>query len=414
MPTGTTLQGKYVLARVLGQGGMGAVYLATMPNLANKPVAVKEMLVSIEDESQRDLATRQFHQEAEMLALLDHPNLVTVSDYFVEGDRHYLVMGYVDGSNLEDVVNRTETFLGVDQVLMWLEALCGVLSYLHTRTPAIIFRDLKPSNIMLDSQQRIRLVDFGIARVFEANTKTSTFIKGTGTPGYSPVEQFGGASTDARSDVYALGATVYSLLTRMVPPISVNLLSGEEKLIPVRDVNPEVPVPVADMIAKMMGLRKEDRFQSMSDVLAAVQAWRGAPAASVSIPPVAAPPLVAPVTTPAPPAPLQATAPTAPLRTCRRCSARLSPEATRCLICGTVAGETTDRPQTEAAPLDGQPTQPQRSSVPTQPATSNSSSLFLVVGALVAVSIVAWFMWHSPHAEKPEPHPSWHAAVRTA
>lgn len=263
---GTILQGKFVIEKILGQGGMGAVYLAHDLSLGGKRVAIKAMQVAIQDAGERERAIKQFHREAQMLANLDHPGLADVTAAFGEGDTEYLVMSLIDGVTLEAVLMEQQGFLAVPQVLAWMDQLCDVLGYLHSQDPPIIFRDLKPGNIMLDAHHRIRLIDFGIARVLEAGTNTTTFIKGAGTPGFSPVEQFGGATTDVRSDVYALGATLYCLLTRTLPPVSVNLLSGEDALVPPTRINAAIPPALATVILRMMGLRKEERYSSMAEV----------------------------------------------------------------------------------------------------------------------------------------------------
>ncbi|HEY3997935.1 MAG TPA: serine/threonine-protein kinase [Candidatus Xenobia bacterium] len=272
LPAGTRLQGKYLIERILGQGGMGAVYQAVIPALGGKRVAIKEMMVAIENPAARQGAVRQFKREAELLALLDHPGLVDVSDAFEENGNQYLVMALIEGITLEGAMQQTDGFLGTGQVLGWVSQLMDVLEYLHTQTPPIIFRDLKPTNIMLDARQRVRLIDFGIARSFDTDSHTTTIIKGACTPGFSPVEQFGGGTTDARSDIYALGATMFMLLTRAVPPVSVQMMSGEDVMRDPVSLNPAIPRALGDVILKMMGQRKTDRYQTIGEVRAALYA----------------------------------------------------------------------------------------------------------------------------------------------
>ncbi|HIQ04232.1 MAG TPA: serine/threonine protein kinase, partial [Anaerolineae bacterium] len=146
---GSVLQSRYRIVKTLGVGGMGAVYLALDKRLADREVAVKEMIpdpnASLAEQTQ---AQQQFQREASLLASLDHPNLPKVYDYFSEGGKHYLVMDYVDGETLEDILKRTPGYLPESQVLDWAAQLCDVLTYLHTRQPPVIFRDLKPGNIM--------------------------------------------------------------------------------------------------------------------------------------------------------------------------------------------------------------------------------------------------------------------------
>ncbi len=377
LASGAVLQGKYLIEKTLGQGGMGAVYRARVTSLAGKPVAIKEMVVDIDDDAMRTAAIAQFHREAEMLAGLDHPNLVDVTDYFEEAGHQYLVMSLVDGQTLEVIANQAPGFLPIQDVVAWTQTLCDVLGYLHGQTPPIIFRDLKPDNIMLDSRQRIRLVDFGIARVFEAGSRTATFVKSVGTPGYSPVEQHGGSSTDPRSDVYALGATVYTLLTKTVPPVSVNLMSGDESLIPPEAINPAIPAALSAVVLKMMGLRKEDRYQSMADVRQALQEATGGAAAAVTAAPTAPQAVEKPFV----------------VRTCRRCTAHLAPDADTCMVCGTPYNAPASQTPVATTP-------PAPSPVPV-PARSGSPliPILLVLAAVAAL----WFAHAHHHAAPPPP-----------
>ncbi|MHB2017714.1 MAG: serine/threonine protein kinase, partial [Candidatus Xenobia bacterium] len=231
LDAGCQLRGRYHIERVLGQGGMGAVYQAADTQLSGKKVAIKEMAIMIADPTDRQRAVEQFHKEAGMLAQLDHPSLVYVTDHFEEEGKWYLVMAYVDGKTLEARLNEVDGFLSVTDVVAWMDQVCDVFEYLHSHSPPIIFRDMKPSNIMLDSRGRIRLIDFGIARDFVASSKTATFIKGAGTPGFAPLEQYC-CTTDPRTDVYSLGATMYCLLTRTIPPPSPDLAAFNATLTP--------------------------------------------------------------------------------------------------------------------------------------------------------------------------------------
>lgn len=264
---GSTLMERFVIERVLGHGGMGVVYLARQSALADKRVAIKELLFTAPDPNARAQAARQFQREAHLLASLSHPNLVDVTDYFETGDNFYLVMNYVEGGTLEDAIERAPAFLELGQVLAWLDEVCDVLQYLHDHDPPVIYRDLKPSNIMIDTRGHVKLLDFGIARSGDDRTQTCTFIKGAGTPGYAPVEQFGQeGSTDSRSDIYSLGATLYTMLTKNVPPSAVDLMIGEASLPLPRHVNPNVPARLESLALKMMSLRKEDRHQTVHEV----------------------------------------------------------------------------------------------------------------------------------------------------
>ena len=222
LPDGYLLQNRYRIIEVLDIGGMSVVYKAQDMRFTNvtRVCVVKEMRNTASDPRLRHVMAQNFAREANILATLSHPTIVQVFDYFSEGDRSYLVLEHVDGRNLETILSETQGFLPETQVVHWAIQICQVLAFLHNHEPQpIIFRDLKPSNIMLDRHGRIRLVDFGIARVFQSGHK-GTMV---GTEGYSPPEQYRG-STEPRVDIYALGATMHHLLSkqdpRLEPPFS--------------------------------------------------------------------------------------------------------------------------------------------------------------------------------------------------
>lgn len=263
---GMLLSSRYKIESVLGQGGMGAVYLATMEALGNKRVAVKEMELKGFSSDELAAAVVQFKREASFLANLEHPNLVQVTDFFIEGDKHYLVMAYVTGETLQQKLKREGRPFAWNRVKAFAEPLVDVLHYLHTQTPPILFRDLKPSNIMIEESGRLRLIDFGIARAAHAGERTSTFLQGTGTSGFSPIEQYGGAqSTDQRSDIYALGATLYYMLTGKIPPDAVARISQGVKLIPPTELQPSLPKQVDSLLSKALEVRQNDRHATMAE-----------------------------------------------------------------------------------------------------------------------------------------------------
>lgn len=264
---GTILQGRYHIIKALGAGGMGAVYQARdlhFPNVI-RLCAVKEMINNASDPYLREMAIRNFEREANILATLDHPAIPEVFDYFSQDDRSYLVLEYINGSDLEALLNQTEGFFPEDRVRDWAIQICDVLIYLHGHSPnPIIFRDLKPSNIMLDQHDRIRLVDFGIAKVFEANQK-GTMI---GTEGYAPPEQYRGQA-GPRGDIYALGATLHHLLTRQDPRTEPPFSFADR---PIRAINPNVSPAFEAVIMTALAYNAEDRFPSAAAMKAALLA----------------------------------------------------------------------------------------------------------------------------------------------
>ena len=267
LSVGVQLSGRYRIEDVLGQGGMGAVYLATMESLGNKKVAVKEMELPSTLDRDSQQAVAQFRREATFLAHLDHPNLVKVTDFFSEGEKHYLVMDYVDGETLQEKLQKRNKPFSWQELKPVARDLVKVLSYLHTRTPPILFRDLKPANIMIDSRGRVKLIDFGIARTANPGLQTSTFLKGTGTNGFSPIEQYGaGETTDQTSDIYAFGATLYYLLTGKLPPSAVSRVSLGTALVPADQLNPNLPLGMEKALARCLEVRQDKRPESMREV----------------------------------------------------------------------------------------------------------------------------------------------------
>jgi serine/threonine-protein kinase len=221
---GTVLESRYRVDVLLGEGGMGAVYRAWDTRL-DCYVALKENTLSMSPAS-----AEQFIREAKTLARLRHPNLPRVSDYFVlPNGAQYLVMEYVEGEDLAQLVAR---YGPLDEVraLAWIEQVCDALVYLHSQSPPLIHRDVKPANIKISPQGKVMLVDFGIVKVGNAQMRTATGAVSV-TPGYSPPEQYGAGGTDVPSDIYALGATLYTLVTGETPPESVQRAVGTVQLV---------------------------------------------------------------------------------------------------------------------------------------------------------------------------------------
>jgi serine/threonine protein kinase len=246
---GTILQGRYAIDRLLGGGGMGMVYLARDQRLANRPCAIKEMVDHFIDQAQRIEANEYFAREADTLAQLKHQAIPAITDRFELANRHYLVMEYVEGRNLEEELAVRGEPLPEGLVIDIARQLCDVLGYLHGLVPPIIYRDMKPSNVMLNSNGRVVLVDFGIARLFKAARK-GTMI---GTLGFAPPEQYQGL-VDPRSDIYSLGATLHYVLTgrdpEKFPPFSFP---------PVRDLRPAVSSNLAGAIDAALAYEMDGR-----------------------------------------------------------------------------------------------------------------------------------------------------------
>nr|HID13994.1 zinc-ribbon domain-containing protein [Anaerolineae bacterium] len=259
----TILAGRYVILEKIAQGGMGAVYKAQDRRLQGKIVAVKEMSESAIAPAERKRVLASFQREAELLARLEHPNLARVTDRFQEGERHYMVMEFIEGRTLQDLLEgRTEPF-PEEQVLAWAEQLCDVLSFLHSQKPKIIYRDVKPANVMVvDDSDEIKLIDFGIARFFKPGKRKDTIE--FGTDGYAPPEQYGKSQTDERADVYALGAMLHQLLTLRDPA------TDPFRFPRVRSLNPKVSRRVEAAIAKAVKPNKDKRHQSIEEMRVAL------------------------------------------------------------------------------------------------------------------------------------------------
>jgi outer membrane protein assembly factor BamB/tRNA A-37 threonylcarbamoyl transferase component Bud32 len=254
---GATLQDRYLILGILGAGGMSAVYQGRdlhFPNVT-KLVAVKEMINLAADPTMYEMIVRNFEREADLLATLSHPAIPRIFDYFSQASSSYLVMEFIEGKDLEAIVSEAEDFLPEDQVVGWALELCEVLTYLHGHKPQpVVFRDMKPSNVMIDAHSNVRLIDFGIARVFQPGQK-GTMI---GTEGYSPPEQYRGEASPA-GDIYALGATLHHLLTRRDPRAEPPFSFDER---PVRQINPRVSPELEAVINAALPYDPKDRYPS--------------------------------------------------------------------------------------------------------------------------------------------------------
>ena len=270
LASGTILStGRYKIEKSVAAGGMGAVYRA-IDTRFNRPCAVKEMLDEFQSDNERTQAVEWFGREATLLLDLNHPCIPRVRDFFVEGGKHYLVMDFIEGKTLGEVLEKEGNVVGVNgtrgvpeaRARSWAQQLCSVLSYLHRQTPPIIFRDLKPSNIMVTDNNEVKLIDYGIARTFQTQ-RQSTIIM---TIGYAPPEQLHGMP-EPRSDIYALGATLHRILTHHD---AANNKPSIFSFPPVRMLRPDVSIAFDQVIMKALSPALEQRWLNAGEMEKAI------------------------------------------------------------------------------------------------------------------------------------------------
>lgn len=263
LPPETVLQNRYQIEKTLGRGGFGAVYRAFDLNL-NRPCAVKENLVVTAD------SQRQFFREASALANLSHPNLPRVTDYFaIPNQGQYLVMDFIDGNDLDDKFPTGEA-APVAEGLKWIIQVAEALEYMHNQSPKVLHRDIKPANIRVTPTGKAVLVDFGLVKMYHTGQLKTTVGARAITPGYAPPEQYGTGVTDVRTDVYALGATAYRLLTGIEPVESVQRLAGKTLEL-AHKVNPHISFALSQAIEKAVTLDPDNRYASMADFISALR-----------------------------------------------------------------------------------------------------------------------------------------------
>jgi eukaryotic-like serine/threonine-protein kinase len=275
LQTGYVLHERFRIIRLLGKGGMGAVYYAHDPVL-NRHVAIKQLQPPPLAEADRmgEQLRKQFLREAQILAALHHPNLPRVTDYFIDSDLHYLIMDYIEGQSLLDMLLTNKQGFPEDLVLEWADQLLSALEYIHANN--VIHRDIKPANIRRTTEGRIFLVDFGLVKPYNLNDpRTMTMFHGIGTPEYAPPEQYDpGVHTDQRSDIYALGATLYHLLTGQAP-ISVTHRTTEPSAFRLpRQAKAEISPEVERVILRAMEIERAKRFATAADMRAALNLIR--------------------------------------------------------------------------------------------------------------------------------------------
>ncbi len=331
-------QSHYQILNLIGRGGMGAVY--RVQRTSDTSIwALKEMRLPPDTPPDEIVENRNlFAQEADLLRKLDHPNLPVIADFFENDGRPTMVMEYVPGQTLEDLLHDSNAPMLKHQAVSYGIQLCRVLHYLHTRQPPIIYRDLKPSNVILTPAGILKVIDFGVARTHKAHKAKDTIAMGSA--GYAPPEQYGKGQTDARSDIYALGATLFHMLVNL-PPVPLQTPQPNAII----QHNPSVDAKTEQVIIKAMMLDREKRFMSCAEMEKALLDCLGAPyvdpTAGVKPPPVKAPAMQA-QTANAAPARVPVAAPP-PLATpaqptgssCPNCGRMNKPEARFCSGCGT-------------------------------------------------------------------------------
>ncbi len=264
LPTKTVLQERYEILAVQGIGGMGAVYQARDLRFGtvSRIIAVKEMMNNAPDPRLRQIGVQNFEREANILASLSHPAIPKIFDFFSESNRSYLVLEFVDGRTLEETLGDRRKPFDQEEVLNWAIQVCDVLTYLHSQKPPVIFRDMKPDNLMLRHDGRLMVIDFGIAKVFEQGQR-GTMI---GTEGYSPPEQYRGVA-DPRGDLYALGATLHHLLTNRDPRLEPPFTFHER---PIQLFNPGISPEFQAVISKALAYDLDDRYSSAAEMAQAL------------------------------------------------------------------------------------------------------------------------------------------------
>ncbi|MBN1250172.1 MAG: serine/threonine protein kinase, partial [Anaerolineae bacterium] len=267
LETGSVAQERYRIVRLLGQGGMGSVYRAWDLRL-KVPVALKELLPQPGLDAEMLGGLReQFEQEAGVLARLNHPNLVRVTDFFEEQERAYLVMDFVEGRSLADVIIQ-DGAQPESRVLGWGRQLLEALEYCHAH--GVVHRDIKPQNIIVKPDGAVVLVDFGLVKLWDPNDpRTRTVMRGMGTPEYAPPEQYGAATdhTGPASDIYSLGATLYHLLTGQAPPTATERMAMPEQFKPLRQLVPTVSSRAEMLVMKALSLSVSERWQTARQML---------------------------------------------------------------------------------------------------------------------------------------------------
>ena len=258
---GEIIDNKYEVLKEIGRGGMSIVYLA-MDRRLNKQWAIKE-IKKVANDGKNAVVIQSLLAEANLMKRLDHPNLPRIVDIIDNGKTIYVVMDYIEGESLDKIL-KTSGAQAQELVIEWAKQLCGALLYLHSQNPPIIYRDMKPANIMLKPEGGLKLIDFGIAREYKAENTSDTV--NLGTKGYAAPEQFGKmGQTDARTDIYGLGVTLYHLVTGQDP------CDPPYEILPIRQWNPALSSGLETIIQKCTQINPEDRYQSCHELMYALE-----------------------------------------------------------------------------------------------------------------------------------------------
>lgn len=280
---GTMLGNRYRIRAQVGRGGMAAVYCADDTRFSQVRVAVKRLDLEAGNMGEKEVLLRQFQHEADILRRLKHANIPRLYEIFDEAGEYYLVMDFVEGRPLDTFINFAATGLSApatptpEDVVGWALQIGDALAYLHAQKPhPVIYKDLKPGNLVLTPEGTVMLLDFGIAKATGDHGSYSTLLKGSGTRGYSAPEQFSPTATDGRADLYSLGATMYSLLASTVPCDALArqaaLAAGKpDPLPPLSVINPEVSPPLEAVVTRLMAVPRAERFQAAEEVLRALR-----------------------------------------------------------------------------------------------------------------------------------------------
>ncbi|MHB2016373.1 MAG: serine/threonine-protein kinase [Candidatus Xenobia bacterium] len=260
LPAGHVLFSRFRIVEMVGRGSMGVVYRA-VPVDGGTPVAVKELMAAVSGPEVEAAFVEQFHIEGRILESLQHPGLPRVLQLGEEAGRHFLIMEFVPGRTLEAECEARQP--AALRVLRWGAEVCDVLAYLHRHEPPVIFRDLKPANVMLGEDGHVRLLDFGIAKLFDAvpGVRTPVVARGAFTPGFAAPEQYRADPTDARTDIYGLGATLYFALTGAVPPQAIQRMQGRADL----QFPPGCPARMVEIVGRMMAITPASRFATAEE-----------------------------------------------------------------------------------------------------------------------------------------------------